>query len=91
MTEISRTPFFASRRTWNSSWNWSRKDRLTQDPFSGHLFAFRDETALVRTIPFWDGNVLCLITKRIDQGGFVRPEMAGIDGPTRSHRRTSRW
>ncbi|WP_409997982.1 IS66 family insertion sequence element accessory protein TnpB [Bradyrhizobium sp. SZCCHNS3002] len=29
---------------------------------------------------FWDGNGLCLFTKRIDQGGFGWPVMAAYDG-----------
>jgi transposase len=31
-------------------------------------------------ILFWDGNGLCLFTKRIDQGGFVWPRMTGFEG-----------
>ncbi|MGC2779900.1 MAG: IS66 family insertion sequence element accessory protein TnpB [Bradyrhizobium sp.] len=30
---------------------------------------------------FWDGNGLCLFARRIDQGSFVWPVMAGYDGP----------
>ncbi|MER8388345.1 IS66 family insertion sequence element accessory protein TnpB [Mesorhizobium sp. M1380] len=32
---------------------------LKQDPFSGHLFAFRGEKASMLKILFWDGNGLC--------------------------------
>ena len=53
---------------------------LKQDPFSGHLFAFRGKNASMLKILFWDGNGLCLFTKRIDQGRFVWPVMAGYDG-----------
>jgi transposase len=53
---------------------------LKQDPFSGHLFAFRGKKASMLKILFWDGNGLCLFTKRLDQGHFVWPTMAGIDG-----------
>ena len=31
-------------------------------------------------ILFWDGNGLCLFTKRLDRGGFVWPRMAGFEG-----------
>jgi transposase len=53
---------------------------LKKDAFSGHLFAFRGRKASMLKIVFWDGNGLCLFTKRIDQGGFVWPTMAGHDG-----------
>lgn len=47
---------------------------LRADPFSGHLFAFRGGKANLIKILFWDGNGLCLFTKRLDQGGFIRPQ-----------------
>ncbi len=56
------------------------QDTLKKDPFSGHLFAFRGKKASILKVLFWDGNGLCLFTKRIDQGGSVWPVMAGYDG-----------
>ena len=56
------------------------QQRLKQDPFSGHLFAFRGKKASMLKILFCDGNGLCLFTKRLDQGAFVWPTMAGYDG-----------
>jgi transposase len=47
---------------------------LGADPFSGHLFAFRGRSARLIKILFWDGNGLCLFTKRLDQGGFLWPQ-----------------
>jgi transposase len=47
---------------------------LGADPFSGHLFAFRGRGAGLIKILFWDGNGLCLFTKRLDQGGFIWPQ-----------------
>lgn len=44
---------------------------LKKDPFTGHLFAFRGRRANTIKILFWDGNGLCLFTKRLDQGGFI--------------------
>jgi len=38
---------------------------LKQDPFSGHLFAFRGRKANLIKIVFWDGTGLCLFTKRL--------------------------
>ena len=46
------------------------QEPLKKDPFSGHLFAFRGKKASMLKILFWDGNGLCLFTKRIDQGRF---------------------
>jgi transposase len=46
---------------------------LEQDPFSGHLFAFRGRKATLIKIVFWDGTGLCLFTKRLEKGGFPWP------------------
>ena len=56
------------------------QDTLKKDLFSGHLFAFWGKKAQIIKILFWDGNGLCLFTKRLDQGGFVWPRMAGFEG-----------
>ena len=49
------------------------QETLKKDPFSGHLFAFRGKKARCMKILFWDGNGLCLFTKRLEQGRFVWP------------------
>lgn len=41
----------------------------------GHLKSCKTEA-----VHTWDGNGLCLFTKRLDQGSFVWPRMAGYDG-----------
>jgi transposase len=51
------------------------QETLKQDPFSGHLFAFRGKSASMLKILFWDGNGLCLFTKKIDRGEFVWPRI----------------
>lgn len=51
---------------------------LKQDPFSGHLFAFRGRKANLIKIVYWDGTGLCLFTKRLEQGRFPWP---GADAP----------
>ncbi len=56
------------------------QEHLKKDPFSGHLFAFRGRNASRLKILFWDGNGLCLFTKRIDQGGFIWPRMSDPGG-----------
>jgi hypothetical protein len=43
---------------------------LEQDPFSGHLFAFRGRKANLIKIVFWDGTGLCLFTKQLEDGRF---------------------
>ena len=53
---------------------------LLQDPFSGQLFAFRGRRANLIKIMFWDGNGLCLFTKRLDQGGFIWPQLGNHGG-----------
>ncbi len=54
---------------------------LRQDPFSGHLFAFRGRRANLIKIVFWDGTGLCLFTKRLEAGYFPWPG-AGKSGDT---------
>lgn len=46
---------------------------LNQDPFSGHLFAFRGRKANLIKIVYWDGTGLCLFTKRLEDGVFLWP------------------
>jgi transposase len=53
---------------------------LQQDPFSGHLFAFRGRRADLIKIVFWDGTGLCLFTKRLEQSRFPWPVAAGQGG-----------
>lgn len=53
---------------------------LLHDPFSGQLFAFRGRRANLIKIMFWDGNGLCLFTKRLDQGGFIWPQLGDHGG-----------
>jgi transposase len=53
---------------------------LQQDPFSGHLFAFRGRRADLIKIVFWDGTGLCLFTKRLEQSRFAWPVAAESGG-----------
>lgn len=46
---------------------------LTKDPFSGHMFVFRGKRANYIKILYWDGNGLCLFSKRLEQGRFAWP------------------
>ena len=49
---------------------------LAQDPFSGHMFAFRGRRADLIKILFWDHTGLCLFTKRLEDGCFPWPVTA---------------
>jgi transposase len=52
------------------------QDRLTQDPFSGHLFVFRGRRGDLIKVLWWDGQGLCLFSKRLEKGRFVWPSPA---------------
>lgn len=51
---------------------------MRQDPFSGHLFAFRGRRGDLLKIIWWDGQGACLFSKRLERGRFVWP--AAQDG-----------
>ena len=46
---------------------------LAADPFSGALFVFRGKRANYIKILYWDGNGLCLFSKRLERGRFAWP------------------
>jgi len=50
---------------------------LREDPFSGHLFIFRGRAAHTIKVLMYDGTGLCLYQKRLEQGRFRWPSMAG--------------
>jgi transposase len=41
---------------------------LKQDPFAGHLFAFRGRRGDLVKILYWDGQGFCLFAKRLGEG-----------------------
>lgn len=49
---------------------------LCRDPFSGHMFVFRGKSARYIKILYWDGNGLCLFSKRLERGRFTWPTAA---------------
>ena len=53
------------------------QDRLTQDPFSGHLFVFRGRRSDLVKMIWHDGQGACLFTKRLERGRFIWPSVAG--------------
>jgi transposase len=46
---------------------------LKQDPFAGHLFAFRGKRGDHVKVLYWDGQGFCLFAKRLEKGRFVWP------------------
>jgi transposase len=49
------------------------QSKLTQDPFSGHVFVFRGRKGDRVKVLWWSGDGLCLLAKRLEHGHFVWP------------------
>ena len=49
------------------------QQRLGQNPFTGELFVFRGRRGDLIKILCWDGQGLCLFSKRLEKGHFVWP------------------
>jgi transposase len=47
--------------------------KLEADPFAGHLFVFRGRRGDLIKILWWDGQGMCLFSKRLERGRFVWP------------------
>jgi len=47
---------------------------LTDNPFSGHVFAFRGRRGDLVKLLWFDGDGLCLFVKRMERGRFVWPQ-----------------
>jgi transposase len=47
---------------------------LTDNPFSGHVFAFRGRRGDLVKLLWFDGDGLCLFAKRLERGRFVWPQ-----------------
>ena len=58
------------------------RDRLGQDPLSGHLFLFtnRGRTRLKALV--WDGSGLWVCAKRLERGRFHWPAAPGVTSVT---------
>ena len=52
------------------------QERMTLDPFCGHLFVFRGRRGDLLKVLWWDGQGLCLFAKRLERGRFVWPSPA---------------
>jgi transposase len=49
---------------------------LAQNPFSGHVFAFRGKRGDLLKVLWWSGDGVCLFVKRLERGRFVWPQTA---------------
>ena len=57
--------------------------KLSRDPFGGQVFVFRGRRGDRIKVLWWDGQGLCLFSKRLEKGRFVWPSPAdGIVGLT---------
>lgn len=50
------------------------QQQLGKDPFSGQLFVFRGRRGDLVKVLSWDGQGLCLFSKRLEKGRFVWPQ-----------------
>ncbi|MEO7026897.1 MAG: IS66 family insertion sequence element accessory protein TnpB [Caulobacteraceae bacterium] len=51
------------------------KDRMRLEPFSGVVFVFRAKRADRIKLLWWDGTGVCLLAKRLEEGGFRWPKV----------------
>ena len=52
-------------------------DLLNQDPFSGHLFVFRNRRGDRLKILYWDRSGFCIWYKLLEKGTFKLPPVEG--------------
>lgn len=50
------------------------QEKLTRDPFGGHVFVFRGKRGDLVKLLWWDGDGLCLFAKRLERGRFIWPQ-----------------
>lgn len=60
------------------------RDRLGQDPLSGHLFLFTNKTKTRLKALVWDGSGLWVCAKRLEKGRFHWPAVPLNDADAHS-------
>jgi transposase len=50
------------------------QNTLAENPFSGHIFVFRGRRGDLIKLLWWDGDGLCLLAKRLENGRFIWPQ-----------------
>ena len=53
------------------------QETLKRDPHCGHLFVFRGRRGDLIKCLWWDGQGLCLFSKRLERGRFLWPSTVG--------------
>jgi transposase len=51
------------------------QETLKRNPHNGHLFVFRGRRGGLIKVLWYDGQGLCLFTKRLERGRFLWPSM----------------
>lgn len=51
--------------------------KLEQSPFSGQVFVFRGRRGDLIKLLWFDGDGLCLFSKRLERGRFIWPQASG--------------
>ena len=52
------------------------QEELAAAPFGGHVFVFCGRRGDLVKLLWWDGDGLCLLTKRLERGRFIWPQAA---------------
>lgn len=50
------------------------QEKLSADPFCGHVFVFRGRRGDLIKLLWWDGDGWCLFAKRLERGRFIWPQ-----------------
>ena len=65
------------RKQFNGLWALA-KEKLAEDPFSGALFVFTNKDKDRVKILCWDGTGVWVAAKRLEEGRFTWPALAGV-------------
>jgi transposase len=60
------------------------QETLKRNPHSGHLFVFRGRRGGLIKVLWYDGQGMCLFSKRLERGRFVWPSTSPRDGAERA-------